>query len=91
VNNVMNAIAAAAVAASFTAPAPASASVDTKGLRSEILSAAGSDSDVVIRIEGDTLTLDGFVKNGYAAFAAERAATRIPGVKTVINNLFNRA
>jgi len=66
--------------------APASAAV-SQTLKIDVLSAAGEGSNVNVVIDGDTVTLTGYVENALDLAAIERAALT-NGAEKVINNVF---
>lgn len=77
------AIAAASLILVVAAPASAMLSSDIK---SDVRSAAGSNSNVNVLIDGTTVTLTGYVEDAYALQAIAQAAST-DGVDTVINNV----
>ena len=52
--------------------------------------AAGAEGNVYVNLNGDTVTLSGFVDNYYTSNAVIRAASKTEGVDRVINNMFVR-
>jgi len=64
---LLNTIAITALVATFSTPAFASISQD-------IRSAAGTNGNIRVRINGDTITLSGFVEDSFARSKAERIA-----------------
>jgi len=76
----------AATALILAIAAPASAMVSPQ-LKQDIISAAGSGSNINVIVDGDTVTLTGYVEDAYALSQAMQAADR-EGVSKVINNLF---
>ncbi len=55
-------------------------------LSQDVRSAAGANSNVQVLVDGDTVTLTGYVEDSYALSQAMRAADA-DGVDKVINNL----
>jgi len=76
----------AATALTLAIAAPASAMVSPQ-LKQDILSAAGTGSNVQVFIDGDTVTLTGYVEDSYALAQVAHAADA-QGVSKVINNVF---
>lgn len=70
-NTVIKAIATATVIAAFAAPATAAVSSD---ISRDVKSAAGSGSNVRVNVNGDTVTLTGYVEDTYALQRIETAA-----------------
>ncbi len=78
------ALIATALTALIAGPAAAMVSPD---LETDVLSAAGAGSNVNVIVDGDTVTLTGYVEDAYSLTAIEQAAD-VEGVETVINNVF---
>jgi len=76
----------AATALVFAIAAPASAMI-SPNLKQDILAAAGSNSNVQVAIDGDTVKLTGYVEDSYSLAAIERTA-KAEGVDRVISNVF---
>jgi len=75
----------AATALVLAIAAPASAMVSPQ-LKQNIISAAGSGSNVNVIVNGDTVTLSGYVEDAYAFSQVMRAADS-EGVSKVISNI----
>jgi len=81
---ITKSIAATALVLAISAPAYAMVSPQ---LKQDVISAAGSGSNIHVFVEGDTVTLTGYVEDAYALSQAMQAADG-EGVNKVINNLF---
>jgi len=81
---IAKSIAASALILAIAAPASAMVSPQ---LKQDILAAAGSASNVNVFVEGDTVTLTGYVEDAYALSQVTQAANG-EGVNRVINNVF---
>jgi len=81
---IAQSIAASALILAIAAPASAMVSPQ---LKQDVLSAAGANSNVHVFVNGDTVTLTGYVEDSYALAKAEQAA-HAEGVNKVISNLF---
>ena len=66
--------------------APASAAISSSVIQ-DIQSAAGYNSEVNVRIDGNTVSLRGFVESESALRSIERVA-RLNGASVVNNNVF---
>jgi len=81
---IAKSIAASALILAIAAPASAMVSPQ---LKQDVLSAAGSSSNVNVFVDGDTVTLTGYVEDAYTLSQVMRAANG-EGVSKVINNVF---
>jgi len=81
---IAKSIAATALVLSIAAPASAMVSPQ---LKQDILSAAGSSSNVQVFVDGSTVTLTGYVEDAYALNKVMQAAEDA-GADRVINNVF---
>lgn len=80
---LLNTFAATALIFAIAAPASAAVSAD---IAQEVRAAAGYASNVRVDVDGDTVTLTGYVEDTYSLQAIESAAKR-DGATTVINNV----
>ncbi len=78
-----NTIAATTLVLAITGTASAMVSPD---LAQDVKFAAGANSNINVLIDGDTVTLTGYVEDFHALAKAEQAASGA-GVDKVINNL----
>lgn len=76
-------IATAALILAIAAPASAMVSPN---LKQDVISAAGAGGQVNVLVDGDTVTLTGYVEDAFALQAIEQAASS-DGIE-VINNVF---
>jgi len=76
----------AATALVLAIAAPASAMVSPQ-LKQDIVSAAGSNSNVQVLVDGATVTVTGYVEDSYALSQVLQAADA-DGVDRVISNVF---
>jgi len=81
---LLKTISASALVLAIAAPASAMVSPNIK---QDVLFAAGSNSNVSVIVEGDTVTLTGYVEDAYARTLVAQAA-KADGVR-VINNVFH--
>ena len=66
---LINTIAATALIATFSAPAFASVANDVR-------SAAAANGNINVLVDGDTVTLTGYVEDSHSKFLAESVATK---------------
>ncbi len=77
---------AAAIALSALVAGPASAMVSQGDVTRDILSAVGSGSNVIVSVDGDTVTLQGYFADSSAKSKALQAAQNAEGIERVINH-----
>lgn len=82
-NKSAQSITATALVLAFSAPAFSAVSND---VYTDVQSAAGHNSSVSVDVEGDVVTLTGFVENDHALQAIEHSA-EMNGANVVINNV----
>ena len=67
--NLIKSIAAITLIASFTAPAFAA-------IQHDVTAAAGTNGNINVQVDGDTVTLTGYVADSYSRQLAEKIAKR---------------